>query len=294
MLKLQLSIVSNQKFALIITIDCLQSPDHFGFMSGNSTRSVYYYQLLVKKHKASGLGVNQARVYQELSDLIAACTELKEMQLKMKSAGYFEKPAQALYIDKMLAHAKAARELGFVKVAEIYEDRSAEVEADYNKAWVTGFEKKVNEELNRISEVVDTWRSIFQSYECYLGAPLAYRAEEQTRISIAVNKIQKLGEKLESLSDNLFYRKFIVLDDARYAEAIQKIHALQSANLDIAAAQNELKTRTEAMLKSPGIDRQKLSDLGKDFDSRCKRSVYLCVAPREAPGPYSMEKFFEE
>ncbi|MEQ9365535.1 MAG: hypothetical protein RIF32_14915, partial [Leptospirales bacterium] len=242
-------------------------------MSDRIQRSVHYYRLLANKHAGTGLGENQARVYAELAELVGRCSTLEEIQQRMREQGYLEKPAQALYLDKLAAHKKAAEENDFPSVAQIYQTKFETVRADPRAAFTAGWEQEVARELNRIGDIVGALNEIFAAYLRYQGAHPADDARKKAARSILENAavIQQNGASFEAVVDQAYFRRHSPLDDARYTkarDAIRKILAGDHGAAD-AADDDVIAQRTEAALKILKPQTSELKKIGRDFQDRC-------------------------
>lgn len=260
-------------------------------MSNEIEQSVQYYELLARKHEASGRGPNQARVYRELVALVQQCSSYAEIQSRMKAGGYYESPAQALMMDKLLAHRDAATQLGFHRLAAVYQRRHDAVAADYAAAWVTGWENEAVSELGGIGNVVGAFRDLLVAYYEFRCAHVLAQAEPLEKMRAAVRAMEVNGETFEAVVGNSYYRLHCPLADDKYQEALAFIRLVLTIPQVHAAARAELDSRAKAVID--GADEQKLQQLRQQNEARQRRSVNLCVAPKDSPGPYVYEPFFE-
>ncbi|MCR9145152.1 MAG: hypothetical protein NXI24_23140 [bacterium] len=267
-------------------------------MSDRIQRSVYYYELLAKKHAASGLGEHQGRVYGELAALVGECSTLEEIQQKMRDRGYLEKPAQALYLDKMAAHKKAAETNDFPEIARIYQQKFDEVQADPAAAFVTGWEQEVGLELNRIGNIVDALNEICSAFLRYQGTHPAddEHRKAAARIQEYAGVIEKNGATFDAVAEQPYFRRHSPLDDARHAQTLTGVREILSGDpkAGAAEAQAKINERTQAALKIIEAKTSELKGLGKAFQERSGRSVWLSIAPEHTAGPYAREAFYEE
>ena len=262
-------------------------------MADKIERSAYYYELQHKKHAASGRGPNQARVYGELVELVRSCSSLEEIQNKMRAGGYFESPGQALYLDKMLALRDAARDNGLESIALLYQKRHDEVAADYQKAFVTGFEQDIQKEFNRIGNIVSSINEMIAAYLRVLGL---HPADGEHGKALAVlareaESIKKNGGDFSRNARDPYFRKHSPLSDENYEKAIAGIEAIQ-AGAKQPGDQAEISGRTKAALEVIKPRVEELKELGHEFNSRCDRSAFLSIAPEDAPGPYERTEIY--
>jgi hypothetical protein len=260
-------------------------------MNDKVDQSAAYYELLARKHEQSGRGPNQARVYRELVALVRQCSSLEEIQSRMKAGGYYESPAQALVLDKLLAHRDAAAELGFHRLAAIYQQQHDAVAADYRAAWNTGWEQQAKQELHRIGNVVGAFNDLMSGYYGYRCSQVLSWGESIEAIRAAARAIEAAGETVDGVVGNPYYRRHCPLDDDRYQAAVATIRWLLTSDPDPAAAEADWRARTQAVVDAG--DESRLRQLQQQYEAGQRRSVNLCVAPDDQPGPYTREPFYE-
>jgi hypothetical protein len=260
-------------------------------MTSEIEQSARYYELLARKHEASGRGPNQARVYRELVALVKQCASYEEIQARMKTGGYYESPGQALMLDKLLAHRDAATQLGFHRLAAVYQRRHDAVAADYRAAWTTGWDEEAKVELNRIGNVVAAFREVLLAYYELRCAHFEGQAEPLQKMRAAVGAMEANGEAFEAVVADSYYRLHCPLADDEYQQALEFIRYVLTHPLDHAAAKADFDARTRALIE--GGDANELGRLRQHDEARQRRSVNLCVAPDVDPGPYVYEPFFE-
>lgn len=259
-------------------------------MTDKIQRSVDYYNLLAVKHERSGRGPEQLKVHRELAALVAQCSALEEIQERMKAEGYLEKPAKALYMDKMWNHAQAARENDLAEVAEVYEQKYEDVKADYAKAHETGWEQEVTRPLSDMNHNMDVVNTLAGTYlELIMTLP------ENPNYQVLTGKIQKSASDLRNMTleqalDRPYIRKHVAMDDSKYA-------AFRSTMLSIAqnqgpAPSEDFSGRISETLQFVRDNKSKLKEVHKEFEAKSKRRGVLYIAAEE-PGPYSKEVMYE-
>lgn len=253
--------------------------------------SARYYQSLVDKHEASGRGQHQARVYRELVALVRRCSSYAEIQQRMKAGGYFESPGQALVLDELLAHRDAAAELGHERLVAIYQRRIDAVAADPRAAWTTGWEREVADETHRIGQIVDALNDVVRGYFELRCAPDVATGAPIATIRGAMKRMEGHGERLEAVVARRFYRKHCALADEVLAHAVQTARYLVDHTPDATEAEARVKARCAAMIAA--ADQAALLQKRRAYEARQRRAITLCVAPDDAPGAYTYERFYE-
>ncbi len=265
-------------------------------MADKIQRSVYYYELLAQKHTESGLAPNQAQVYSDLAKLVGECASYEEIQSRMKAEGYWEKPAQALYLDKMHAREKAAREFAptLDGAADLYRAQHDRVAADYQAAYVTGWDQDVAKELNRVGDIVgaldEMLALVLQLRGLFPADPGHAKAVQ--RLRDLARRIEGAGSSFAEAVGQDYFRKHSVLGDEQYAAAVRDIQDVLAADPDRTAAEAELQERSRAALEVVKSRAEDLKQMGREFEGRCTRTVYLAWAPEKEPGEYDRKEFY--
>ncbi len=268
-------------------------------MSDKIARSVYYYELLAKKYDTDGIGEHQARVYGELAALVGECSSLEEIQERMRAQGYLEKPGQALYLDKLAAHVRAAEDNGLPELARIYQKKFDDIQKDPAAAFVTGWEQEAAGELNRVGNIVGALTDIFAAHLRYRGTHPADDAHARAvdAMHTAARVIQDNGTDFATVVDHPYFRKHSPLDDARYERARDEILAVLAGNADAqeqAADREQIVKRTQTAVTILESKTDELKEIGREFDQHSGRAVWLNIAPESEPGPYQREAFYTE
>jgi len=107
----------------------------------------------------------------------------------------------------------------------------------------------------------------------------------------AAQKMVDQGESFETVVSSPYYRKHSPLADDKYQQALVTIRELLSRTPDYSALEAEFRARREALVASS--DPSALLQARQQYEARQRRSANLCVAPDEAPGQYTYERFFE-
>jgi len=260
-------------------------------MSTKIDESVGYYSLLADKHAASGRGKIQQRVYSELVALVGQCSTYEEIQERMKTGGYYESPGQALFMDKMLAHRDAALELRFLALAQIYQQKHDEVAASSRAMHVPGWEQEVARELARIGKVVHAFNDLMSAYYEFHCAYFGAQGEPLAKLRSAAQEMLDLGESFETVVTTPYYRRHSPLAEDKYQQALVTMRELLQQTPDYSALEADFRARHEALVANS--DPSALLQALQEYEARKRRSVNLCVAPDEAPGEYTYERFFE-
>lgn len=252
-----------------------------------SERLAEFYRLIAARCEKSGLAPHQAQVNRELAALAPQAESAEDMQEKMKAGGYYEKPGQAVYLDKMAVLAKAAEDNGHPELAKIYRERYAEVQADYAKAFVTGYEQKVSAFNIRQNNILNAFYDIFLYWISWMTEDTYTRNSGKTASSIkeCCEKLKKLETSFAATAADPYYRKHIELDDKHYAAFAAAIPGIISAGPD-QVAQDTLEKEFARVWAIVGSKKSEIQAIGKREEAKSKRSVWMVIPPKDAAGEY--------
>lgn len=250
-------------------------------------RTQHYYQLVIDKFTASGRSPHQLQVHKELLELVKTCSSYEEIQSKMKSQGFYEKPAQALFMDKMASLRDAALVNGFNEVAETYDQKYKEVAADYSQAYATGYEQEVARKLNKIGNIVGAVNALFQLYLQFLSRydyedPMEY----VTKVRNLANEIHGNGSELADALNDSYNREHVELNDQAYQEFVRCIIELNTGNIGHHFDPKGCDEEFNELWPKLKEQKDKIKEIGKAEEARSKRKVYMAIPPDEEGGEY--------
>ena len=253
-------------------------------------KTMEYYQLLIDKFDKTGQSPNQLRVYKEVRQLVSECSSYDEIQSRMKSEGYYEKPAQALYMDKMSALKRAAEDNGFVELAKVYQDRYDEVSADAAKMFETGYEQRAGDFLKKHSKKFGAFYEIFLNYLYYKSTSIFNSTYKNSLNAIRENfsVLTEVGTSFEEVANDSYFREHINLDDANYMIFVAEAKSLISRTEPDASEVKRLQDMTMASWEILKNKRKETQDIGHAEDARAKKSVFLINPPEDASGSYDV------
>ncbi len=256
-------------------------------------RSAYYYKLKADKFEKTGRSHEQQRVHRELETLVRGCHSLEEIQQKMGEQGYFDKPAQALMMDKMASLRDAAQECGFTKVAEIYQGQYDKIKRDPNLMYTdTEYSTLVTKELGRISTICGEVHTIFMEYIAIKDLNVNPCAEEdfnkhKSNILTSITRIQEHGALIGDALNDSYNREHCGIDDAGYDKFKQFVMNIANEMFDGSYKQefDEVYNRAWEVLKSK---KNELVEIARKDVSLQSRSTYLSIPPENAGGEYEL------
>lgn len=252
-----------------------------------SERLAKFYNLIAERCEKSGLAPHQAQVNRELAALAPQAASAEDMQEKMKAGGYYEKPAQAVYLDKMAVLAKAAEDNGHPELAKIYRERYTEVQADFSKAFVTGYEQKVSAFNIRQNNILNAFYDIFMYWITWMTEDTYNRNSGRTAASIkeCCTKLEALHTSFAATAADPFFRKHIELDEKNYAAFAAAIPGIITTGPD-QAAQDALEKEFARVWAIVRDKKTEIQAIGKREEAKSKRSVWMVIPPKDADGEY--------
>ncbi len=253
-------------------------------------QSAEYYQLLVDRKEKSGLSPHQAKIYKELKQLVLSCGSVEEIQEKMKKEGFYESPAQAMYLDKFKSLENAAQQNDFTELALIYKERVDEVKTDVHKMYETIYNQKVLAFYTKLSNMLNSFYEIYSNYLTHKTSNIFDYSYKSSLDSIRENqkKLIELGTDFISISNEKYFRDHILLEDTAYSSFVSETETLfQKFNYDPAEEQSvrDLGDAAWAILKDK---KSEVQEIDKSENARTKRSVFLAVPPKDANGKYEL------
>ncbi len=256
-------------------------------------RSAYYYRLKAEKFEKTGRSHHQARVHRELEELVKGCNSLEEIQQKMGEQGYFDKPAQALMMDKMLGLRDAAKENGFSKVAEYYQEQFDKIKEDPNRMYSdTEYATLVTKELGRISTIAGEVTTMFQAYIAIQDHNVDPCSEEEFNkqknyITQSIAKIQENGVLIGEAMNDSYNREHCGISDEGYEKFKAFVLNIINERFDesFKPTFEENYNRAWEVLKPK---KKELQEIAKKDAAKCCRSTYLSIPPEHAGGEYEL------
>ncbi len=258
-------------------------------------RSQEYYQLLIDKFEKSGRSPRQKQVYEEIKALVGTCSSLEEIQAKMKEQGYYEKPGQALFLDKMASLRDAATANGFPEVAATYDQKYNEVAADHSQAFATGYEQEVSRHLNKRGQLVGCINELFQLYLQFLArTDYDNPAEIEQKVNKVAHEMNGYSSSLEACLNDSYYREHVGLSDAEYENFKAWAHDIKGGNAAAYYEPNVCDDEFNAIWSTIKGHKDRIKEIGKSEGARSKRKVYMALPPQEEGGDYRFVEPREE
>lgn len=258
-------------------------------------RSQEYYQLLIDKFEKSGRSPRQKQVYEEIKALVGTCSSLEEIQSKMKEQGYYEKPGQALFLDKMASLRDAAKDNDFPEVAETYQQKFSEVEQDYSQAFATGYEQEVSRKLHKRGQIVGAINELFQLYLQFLARnDYESPGDLEQKVNKVAHEMHGYSSSMEEALDTKYYRDHVGLSDAEYENFKSWALGIKSKGAASFYDPNSCEEEFNAIWSTIKQHKDKIKEIGKSEGARSKRKVYMALPPQHEGGDYSFVEPREE
>ncbi len=251
-------------------------------------KTAEYYQLLIDKFGKTGKSPNQLRVFKEIKELVLSCTGYEEIQTKMKSGGYYDSPAQAMFLDKMLALKMAAEQNSFPELAKIYQDKYDEVKENILAMYDTGYNQRVTDFYQRKSNILNAFYEIFMNYLTHKSANIYDLNYKSSLDNMRENqkKLLALNTDFTLVSKDPYFRNHIGLDDAAYAGWVDEVLDLFDKYGVEQAEESALKALADEAWRILQSKKVEIQDIGKREEAKSKRSVFMAVPPKDVHGNY--------
>ncbi len=252
-------------------------------------KTIEYYQLLIDKFEKTGLSPEQLRIYKEIRQLVEGCSSYDEIQSRMKNEGYYETPAQALYLDRMMAQKRAAQENGFIELATLYQNRYDEVKADASKMYDASYSSKASSILAGYANIMDTMFTIYTEY-CYHNAANPYDDHSYRgslkKIREKHSLLKSMGTSFREAAANSYYREHIDLSDSLYELFLDTVESLLNKHEPERSEVEPFEETFKVAWPNLKDKKNEVQQIGKLEDARTKRSIYLVVPPSDKNGSY--------
>lgn len=253
-------------------------------------KAVRLYEKMADRHRSSGYGDAQARVYREMAEFMQDCETVREAHEKIKGSKYYLAPGAALLQDKLAAFAKASAENEMADVAQVFEDKIKEIDADVNAMYELGYERKA---MNLKIPYLETFEAFGRLYGHYLnlfhGNLADYTSADSALKDLRANlaKLLKPDSDFSVLSRSERFRQLIPVTDEGYKIFAEQVAGVAKSDPDFSykkqAQEEEFKKAKEA-LKS---EKTAVVEAGNYNKAGLKRSQVTVVAPDSKEGSYT-------
>ena len=255
---------------------------------GDIEKSVKLYEMMRDRCAKSGFSGRQAKVYGEMVELMRGCATADEAAEKIKNSKYYTLPSAALLQDKLAVLAKAAGENNMPEVADVYQQKINEIDADINEMHKTGYEQTAG---NIRAEYLATYQVFGEMYNNYFILASASALDEK-RISHArddikgaFGKLKKPSSDFKTLVTDKNFRQMVPASDAGYKDFVEDVSAGKEP--DFAGEMADIKAEYEQEWQTISADKEKIIETGKSYLAKTKQARMLAISPTSKTGKYT-------
>jgi hypothetical protein len=213
----------------------------------------------------------------------------------MKNEGYFEKPGEALFLDKMASLRDAAKDNGFDVVAAVYQKKYDEVKAEGSQMFVTGYEQDVMAELSRIGNIVSNVNSLFHHYLAYINRSVYDEPSKFiNNVRESVKGIEENGSTLMEALNDPYNKAHVLLEEPGYSKFITTIDKIYKGAIQDDFRKDEIEANFEKAWEVLKPLKKEQVELGKSEAKREKRVVFLAYPGDKLGDDYRIVERREE
>lgn len=243
------------------------------------------YEMMAERCRKTGMSSKQAEAYDTIRAFLSDCSSGEEMMEKLKNnPEVYQNVSKGVVLDKLFALKKAAEDNGYEELASIYNKRYLEVENDYNKAFVTGYEKEVNEFHRSHLEDIRCFVDTFVNYIEFKGA---YPDEKhfndmKSNFSFLLDK----GHDFRELSKTDEFRRCILLKDIEYENYLNDVEKLVKIDFDNSTQMKKVQETFENAWSVLKEKEKTVKELGGKESAKCYRASFMVIPPKSEEGKY--------
>lgn len=183
-------------------------------------KSIKLYSLMRDRCASSGFCNNQAQVYSEMIDFIAACESVEDSMQKIRNSKYYLAPSAALLKDKLEAEKKFAIENNMQDLVDVYSSKINAINEDIQNMYVDDYASKAQNIKSAYINSLTAFGNVFVSYVSYIcSGDDAHVSDIKKHIAYIKYPNSNFAEvsKLEN------FRKLIPLADKAYGDFVGSV-----------------------------------------------------------------------
>ena len=253
-------------------------------------KALKLYGMMADRCEKSGFAPRQAQVYREMVEFMRGCETAEEASVKIRNSKYWLAPSAALMQDKFAAFEKASRENGMPDVAEVYQKKIAEIDADPQAMYETGYEQTAQ---NLKIPYIRTYEAFARIYECYLTLSCCNAIDESRIESTRKNLNESLAVLSKPSPDFAVlaamdrFRELVPANDEGYARFVNAVPRLSANGPDFGAERKQIEEEFSEMVRMLSTEKGAVMEVGKRNMAKCKRSEVIVIPPDSKDGAYT-------
>ena len=253
-------------------------------------KAIKLYGMMAARCEKTDYSPRQAKVYREMVDFMQDCATADEAMLKIRNSKYFLAPSAALMQDKLAATEKALRESDMPEIAEVYQKKIEEIEADPAAMYEAGY----------VATVKNLKKAYFDTYNAFMQIFVAYFQLSCCNVfnDVAINgSMHALKTNFATLSKPCSdfiqlaamknFRELIPVTDEAYARFVREAPLLAAKGPDYEAEKKSIAEEVKALEKLLTAEKKAVMEAGKANRQKMKRSRVIAVPPDSQTGAYT-------
>jgi len=252
-------------------------------------KAILLYKEMAERFEKCGIAPHQAAVYGEMADFMADCETAAEASVKIKNSPYYLKPSVALMQDKFTILRNAAMENHMPELAEVYEKKLAEIEADNAAIYETGYEKTAQ---NVKIKYTHLWEQFARTYEHYVAVSCCAVGDKEKQedalkdLRQSLAELSKSGEAFSQLAQKENFRKLILANDNGYEEFCREAELTASGGKDHSAVSAQMEEENKAAWEEVRSLKDVITQVGRENLKEVKTARTMVVSPDSKDGVY--------
>ena len=253
-------------------------------------KAIKLYSLLAARCEQTGYSPRQAKVYREMVDFMQDCETADEAAVKIRNSKYFLAPSAALLQDKLAALEKASRESEMPEIADVYQKKIEEIDADPAAMYETGYDATVK---NLKKAYFDTYNAFVQIFVAYFKLS-CYSITDDAGINSATDALKTNFAALSKPSSDFAelaalekFRTLIPVTNEAYARFVKEAPMLAANGPDYEAEKKAVEEELKELKKLYSSEKEAIVEAGKANAQKTKQSQVIAVPPDSQTGSYT-------
>lgn len=252
-------------------------------------KAVTLYERMAKRLRESGFGDRQAQVYEEMTRLIASCETMPEAQERIKNSPYYLAPGAALLQDQLAALARANSEKNMDDVAEVYEQKIAEIDTDVNSMYEIGHDQRAARIKAPYLETYEAFGRLYNHYVSLVHGNLIDDVVMQGAsrdLKETLGKLSKPDSNFSALAQREEFRDLVPITQEGYDVFVTKLTAIVAGGADFSKDKKQQEAEYKKTQKALHGERQRIKEVGSRNQAGVRRSRVKVHAPDTKDGKY--------
>lgn len=253
-------------------------------------RAIELYTLMAQRCEATGVSDYQAAVYREMINFMGDCKTISEATQKIKNSKYFLAPSVALMKDRMTSLKIAAQENGIPELADVYQAKLDEIEADIGAIYETGYEQAAQNVKIRYAKAIEAFCNAYNSYLtlcCSAANDTDAINSAKKDLNEAFEVFALLNKDFSVLASDPFMRKLIPANDEGYARFVREAPQIRASGIEYREELDKIAEQARSEWETMSKQKDSIRQTGKKNLEKVRKSRVTVVSPNVPDGKYS-------